>query len=96
MRLFPLASPDGLHPLCLRVVEEVVQANVGSEQDSDGDHHVRQAPLAFSLVLDHHHQQPCDEAYPDLYLYGVLVVAEEVLQREVLFQALEEFMRSFT
>ena len=88
--LFPLAGFDGLHPLCFWVVEEVVQANVGSEQDSDGDHHVRQAPLAFSLVLDHHHQQPCDKAYPNLYLYGVLVVSEEVLQREVLLQALEQ------
>ena len=55
-----------------------------------GSHHVGQAPLPLHLLFDNLHQQPGYHTYPNLNLYGVLIVSKEVFQWEVLLQAFEQ------
>lgn len=70
--------------------KEPIEPGVRVNQNVNNRHQTRQAPLSSGLLLDHHCKQPGNEAHPDLDLKSIPAISQEVFEREVLLQPLEQ------
>ena len=74
----------------LWIFEETEDVDVVHQHLPHGGDEVGKSPAPFHLSVYHSQQQIGNQADPYLGLDGVYALAVEILQREVLFQLLEE------
>lgn len=81
---------NDFEPLSFRQIQELIQVDVGIEQNVNGSHKIRKTPFALRhSSLYYWHQQPCNKADPYLDLDSIAIVVKEVFERKVLLQPFE-------